>query len=188
MKKASSSSRSSTFGGFSTAREVLNSVRTSVNASEASAAHKKRKMFGGFSTAKDVFESTERCAPAPAPAAGADSSSASDEKMALFPSQNTSTSNEPNENEIKVNLLVRGLCYHKENINSLESISLHREPTNLFDTNAIAVHNANGLIIGHVAREMAVSAGWYFNFLASKPYIPQLCHLNSLGRTGTIFG
>lgn len=186
MKKASSSSRSSTFGGFSTAREVLNSVRTSVDASEASAAHKKRKTYGGFSTAKDVFKRTERYAPAAS--AGADSSSANGEKVALCPSQNTGTPTGPSENEVKVNLLVRGLCYHKENINSLESISLHREPTNLFDTNAIAVHNANGLIIGHVAREMAVSAARYFNFLAPKPAIPQLCHLYSLGRTGTIFG
>lgn len=153
MKKAPSSSRSSTFNGFSTAREVLNSVNAADHASAnaASAAYKKQKMMRSFSTAKDVMNSEN----IEGSAAGA--YSACDEKLAASPSKNTGISTGPNENEIKVDLLVRGLCYHKENINSLESISLHREPNNLFDTNAIAVHNAEGLVVGHVAREMAVS-------------------------------
>ena len=114
---------------------------------------KKTKTFGGFSSAKDVMKSRNangaKDGTAPCVSNGA-------EKMAPPTAGENKDAVTPNENEINIDLLVRGLCYHKENLSSLKSIiSLHREPMNMFDANAIAVKNDIG-VVGHIAREQAV--------------------------------
>jgi hypothetical protein len=62
-----------------------------------------------------------------------------------------------NSTEISISLIVRGICHYKENVDSLGVISAHRQPNNMYDSNAIAVHNGNEKVIGHIAREQAVS-------------------------------
>lgn len=112
---------------------------------------KKTKTFGGFSSAKDVMKSQN----ANGAKDGTNPGASSAEKMAPPTAGKNKDAVTPNENEINIDLLVRGLCYHKENLSSLKSISLHREPMNMFDANAIAVKNDIG-VVGHIAREQAV--------------------------------
>ncbi|KAL7549975.1 hypothetical protein ACHAWF_013230 [Thalassiosira exigua] len=75
-----------------------------------------------------------------------------------------------------INLTVRGIQYHEEKVQPVDSIMLRREPGNRYgeyvsltvcasyfsysliylpDSNAISVHNANGSIVGHMAKEQA---------------------------------
>lgn len=56
-----------------------------------------------------------------------------------------------------IHLKCRGIKYHKENLQSLDSITLEREPENEFDTNAICVKNGEGNIVGHIAKEQAAA-------------------------------
>ena len=111
-------------------------------------ASKKVKIFGGFSSARDVMNSGNACASASVASRG--------QKITAAAPFKTKVSAKSNDNEFSIDLLVRGLNYHKENLSSLESISLHREPMNVFDPNAIAAHNDKGGVVGHVAREQAV--------------------------------
>jgi hypothetical protein len=171
MDAAGNKLKSNYFVGFLTAKKLINSENSSDATSgggiaSAPPSSKKVKTFGGFSSAKDVMNSfnsndadNERGVPPRVD--GADKIvSACDERTNP---EEANTSANADRNNFNIDLLVRGLCYHKENILSLESISIHREPNNMFDANAIAVHNDKGGVVGHVAREQAVSAGRVFN-------------------------
>lgn len=50
-----------------------------------------------------------------------------------------------------------GIQYYKGIISRREFVSLKRQPTNAYDTNAIAVHNAMGVMIGHLPRDVAAA-------------------------------
>ena len=73
-------------------------------------------------------------------------------KSSLFPSKPTTTST-----NYTIHLKCRGIKYHKENLQSLDSITLEREPENEYDTNAICVKNGEGDIVGHIAKEQAAA-------------------------------
>lgn len=81
------------------------------------------------------------------------------------PSDCTATTNStaPSDpNRAPVVLLIRGIAYHKENTNSssnslLDTVTLQREPENKFDGNAMKVLNGNQKMVGYVAKEQAVS-------------------------------
>jgi len=117
--------------GFRSAAAI---IRDKNNEQSSLPSAKKIKTFGGFSSAKNVMKSCN-------------ANGAKDGAAAAMSA--------PSGNEINVDLLVRGRLFHKENISSLKSISLHREPMNMFDANAIAVKNDIG-VVGHIAREQAV--------------------------------
>jgi len=68
---------------------------------------------------------------------------------------NKAGSTSSDQNPFTVYLTVMGINYHKENIHSLDSITLHRETENSFDANAICVKNGERNIVGHIAKEQA---------------------------------
>ena len=61
------------------------------------------------------------------------------------------------ESNISVDLLIRRLWSNKENISSLDSISIQRQPNNMRHVNAVAMCDDRGGVIGPMARDQAVS-------------------------------
>ena len=101
----SSSKRRKYFGGFSTAREFMNEINTAD-------APQQRNDGDNTNAAAGVLE-TQGNKPVPSE-----------------PTKAGSTSSD--QSPFTVRLTVRGINYHKENIHSLDSITLHRETENSF--------------------------------------------------------
>eukprot|EP01082_Thalassiosira_pseudonana_P010422 g9313.t1 g9313 contig36:316476-318015(+) len=136
---------------------------------------KKQKTFGGFSSARDVLKDCNRpevwTPPSEHPIKTSHKHHTEDENdennastaIKSNPSDCTATTNStaPSDpNRAPVVLLVRGIAYHKENINSssnslLDTVTLQREPENKFDGNAMKVLNGNQKMVGYVAKEQA---------------------------------
>ncbi|KAL9190182.1 hypothetical protein ACHAXT_007393 [Thalassiosira profunda] len=136
--------------GFSTARDHLNDTNF-----KAAPAGLPMKRSSGFSTAKEYVEggACDQGGGLYAPNAGgnvgaqkSDPTSSRSTKFEGIPS---------NQNSFAVLLTVRGIKYHKENLESLDIITLEREPENVYDANAICAKNGVGNIVGHVAKEQA---------------------------------
>ena len=50
---------------------------------------------------------------------------------------------------------VVGIRYYNGKVNNQEMVSLHREPKNPYDKNAVRVDNVFGQQVGHIKREQA---------------------------------
>ena len=50
-----------------------------------------------------------------------------------------------------------GIRYYKGRVNNLEMVSLQREPSNPYDSNAVRVLNVHGEQVGHIKREQAAA-------------------------------
>ncbi|KAL3785984.1 hypothetical protein ACHAW5_005363 [Stephanodiscus triporus] len=126
-------------------------------AAEATSEH--RVAFGGFSTAKKVMQEVNSAldvAGVQRATASNDINAASTEGTKSFSS--TTNKSDPADflqNLLTIHLTVRGIKHYKENIRSLDAITLHREPHNSHDENAICAKNGESNVVGHVAKEQA---------------------------------
>lgn len=114
-----SKKRKSSFGGFSSAMEFMNAS----NAGDTDEGVREQRVDDGADAAGESFD-TRR---------GAESEARGAEPPTLAaPAMNAGSASLPQQNSATVHLLVRGIKYHQEHIQSLDAISLHREPENSY--------------------------------------------------------